>query len=93
MAKSFQVLTAHFEKLADFQMQTVKSYAELAMNQWKEVAAVRDIEGLQNLAVKNSELLKELSQKMSEDMSALASMGNELKGDLEAVYKDATDKE
>lgn len=91
MGKSYQALMTHFEKLADFQLQTVKSYAELAMNQWKDLASVRDLESLQALASKNTELFKEISQKMTEDMGALSEIGTELKDELEKIFKEAAE--
>lgn len=89
MGKINALMVSNIEKVAEFQLGAIKSYAELAMKQWKQVAEIRDIESLKDFGSNQSEVVSELSQKIVEDMKALGEMGMELKTQVEDIVAEA----
>ena len=89
MGKINALMVSNIEKVAEFQLGAVKSYAELAMKQWKQVAEIRDIESLKDFGASQSQVASELSQKIVEDMKALGEMGMEFKTQVEDIVAEA----
>ncbi len=89
MGKINALMIANMEKLAEFQLDAVKSYAELAMQQWKQVASVRDIESLKEFGASQSEMAGELGKKIVEDMKSLGELGMGFKSEVEDILSDA----
>ncbi|MFD2228683.1 phasin family protein [Alkalimarinus sediminis] len=89
MGKINALMVSNIEKVAEFQLGAVKSYAELAMKQWKQVAEIRDIDGLKDFGASQSDVASELSQKIVEDMKALGEMGMEFKSQVEEIVAEA----
>ncbi|UZE97846.1 phasin family protein [Alkalimarinus alittae] len=99
MGKINALMMSNIEKVAEFQLGAMKSYAELAMKQVKQVAEVRDLESLKTFGTSQSEVASEISKKIVEDMKALGEMGVEFKSQIEEIVseaknpaKDATEK-
>lgn len=89
MGKINALMVSNIEKVAEFQLGAVKSYAELAMKQWKQVTEIRDIESLKDFGSNQSEIASELSQKIVEDMKALGEMGMDFKAQVEEIVAEA----
>ncbi len=89
MGKINALMVSNIEKVAEFQLGAVKSYAELAMKQWKQVAGIRDIETFKDFGLSQSESASEMSQKIIADMMALGEMGMEFKTQVEEIIAEA----
>jgi len=93
MGKINALMIANVEKIAEFQLGAVKSYAELAMKQVKQVSEVRDIEGLKDFGTTQSEMASELGEKVMEDMKALGEIGMEFKAGVDEIITEARNPE
>jgi phasin family protein len=89
LAKINQLLIANLEKVAEFQMDAVKSYAELTMKQFKDLAEVRDIESLKSYGSAQAEVASTIGKKIMEDLKTLTEMGGEFKAEVEKVISAA----
>ncbi len=89
MGKINALMIANVEKIAEFQLGVVKSYAELAMKQVKQVSEVRDIEGLKEFGTTQSEMASEFGGKVMEDMKALGEIGMEFKTEVEEIFSES----
>ncbi len=91
MNKIGSLVQANFEKLAELQMQSFKTYSELATRQLKAMANVRDLDGLKALGTTQTEIAGEISQKIMADLKEIADMGMALKTEIESalINKDA----
>ena len=70
-----QQAIAAIEKLATHQINSLKTYTELGVSQLKAVAEVRDVEGLQNLVSKQTDVLREVGDRLMSDFKAISQMG------------------
>lgn len=70
-----QEAVATFEKLTARQIDCLKTCSDLGMSQLKVAAEVKDIEGLQHLLSKQTDVLRELGECFVSDFKALSEMG------------------
>ncbi|PID42362.1 MAG: phasin family protein [Gammaproteobacteria bacterium] len=91
MNKINQVIVANLQKVAEFQMNAVKSYAELTMNQVKTISDVRDVDSLKALGTGQAAFVNDLTQKIMDDFKALNGIGVEFKDEVEKVINEAKD--
>ncbi len=70
-----QQAIATIEKLAAHQIDSLKAYTELGVNQLKAAAEVRDVEGLQNLLSKQTDVLRKVGDRLMSDFKAISQMG------------------
>lgn len=69
-----QEAVATVEKLAAHQIDRLKTYSNLGVSQLKVAAEVRDIEGLQHLMSKQTEVLQKFGECLMSDFKALFEM-------------------
>lgn len=89
LVKANQLLFKKLEKVAEFQMEAFKSYADMTGSQFKEILEVRDLESLKNYTTHQTEMASNLARKVVEDMKTLSEMGMEFKGEMEQVLDEA----
>ncbi|MCP5209087.1 MAG: phasin family protein [Hahellaceae bacterium] len=89
LTKINQLLVANMQKVAEFQMDAMKSYAELTMKQFKELAEVRDLESLKNYGSGQTESASSIGKKIMEDLKTLGEMGSEFKNEVEKIINAA----
>ena len=70
-----QQAVAAVQKLAAHQLRSLKTYSELGVGQLKAAAEVRDVEGLQTLMSKQTDVVRELGERIWADTKELAQMG------------------
>ncbi|AZZ91707.1 phasin family protein [Hahella sp. KA22] len=85
VGKIGSLVVSNLERVAEFQMDAAKSYADLTMKQWKDIADIKDVESLKNFAAGQAELASEISKKWVEDMKVLGDMGIEFKDEVEKI--------
>jgi len=71
-----QTVTA-IEKLAAYQIDSLKTFSELGVSQLKAVVEVRDVEGFQNLVSKQTDVLREVGDRLMSDFKAIFKMGTD----------------
>ena len=75
----------YIEKLSQFQVNAVKSYTDLGMDQLKNAADIKDAESLQAFIQKQTEVATSVSKKIAEDAQTLAKMGEVFANDIQAL--------
>lgn len=65
------------EKLAAYQIDSLKTFSELGVSQLKAVAEVRDVKSLQNLLSKQTDVLREVGDRLMSDFKAIFKMGTD----------------
>ena len=87
-----QAVTA-LEKVTASQIDSLKTYSELGVGQLKAAAEVRNIEGLQNLLSKQSDVLKEVGSRLTSDVKAFFQIGADFVSQSSKIDAQATDAE
>jgi phasin family protein len=62
------------EKLATHQLESLKTYSDMGVNQLKAAAEVKDIDGLQNFMSKQTDVLRALGERMLSDITTIAQL-------------------
>jgi phasin family protein len=77
----------YIEKLSQFQVNAVKAYTDLGLDQLKNVAAVKDPETLQAYVSKQSEMAAQVGKKLADDAKTLAQLGEVFAEDIQNLAK------
>jgi len=85
------LMQGNMEKLADLQMQSFRTYSELATKQWKALANARDLEGLKAFGETQTEIATEIGKKVMADLKELSELGAQLKEEIEKVINKKDD--
>ncbi len=75
----------YIEKLSQFQVNAVKSYTDLGMDQLKNAAEIKDAESLQAFIQKQTDVASSVSKKIAEDAQTLAKMGEVFATDIQTL--------
>ncbi|TKD64449.1 phasin family protein [Cobetia marina] len=96
MRKLNSLVLDHMSKVAEFQMDAAKRYADTGFERARAATEVKSVEQLSEFGNRQLEVATELSQQMMDDSLKLAEMGNEMRSQMEQAYsdagKEATDK-
>lgn len=84
-----QLLTIRsLEKLTEYQLATVKNYAELGLKQMKANAEITESGSPADFGSRQSEWINSLSKQVLDDTKRLADISNEIKQDMEVLMQD-----
>jgi phasin family protein len=89
MRKLNALMVENMEKMADFQIEALKSYSKLGVNQLKNATEVKDAESVRDFSASQAELMSTLSKKVLEDAKSMADMSMEFKQEVEKIVEDA----
>lgn len=90
LTKLNSLMVDNMEKMTEFQLSTIKSYAELSIDQMKKAVEIKDAESLRNFSSAQAEVASTVNKKIMEDAKVLSDLANDFKGQVEAVWKEAT---
>lgn len=85
-----QAITA-IEKVAAYQVDSLTTYSRLGINQLKAAAEVRDVEGLKNLLSKQTDVLREVGDRLMSDFKACFQVGADFVSQSSKVDAEAAD--
>jgi phasin family protein len=85
MAKFNSLLVESMEKMTEFQLRSIKSYAEIGFGQMKQAANIQDAEGMRQFSVVQTEATSTLNKKILEDAKAMTDMAAEFRNKIEDV--------
>lgn len=84
-----QLLTIRsLEKLTEYQLATVRNYAELGLKQMKANAEMSETGSLSDFGKRQSEWVNSLSKQVLDDAKRLAEISNDINKDMEVLMKD-----
>lgn len=89
LAKFNTAVVANVEKLTEFQLNAIKSYAEIGLDQLKKATDVKDAETLRTFTAAQAETASALNKKIMDDAKALSDMAMEFKSQVESLIEDA----
>lgn len=89
MRKLNTLMVENMEKMTDFQIEAMKSYSKMGVNQLKNAAEVKDADSVRDFTAAQAELMSTLSKKVLEDAKSMADMTMEFKQEVEKIVEDA----
>ncbi len=89
MAKFNTLLVDNMEKMMDFQLNTIKSYASINIGQIKKAADVKDAESLRTFSSAQAEVAATVNKKIMEDAKSISDMANDFKAKVEGIWEEA----
>lgn len=75
------------EKVAQFQLDAVKSYTDLGLRQLREGLELRDVNDVQGFVSKQGERARELGEKVQSDVQTLAGIQQELGTEMQKLLQ------
>jgi phasin family protein len=89
MQKFSALCVGNMEKMTEFQLNAIKTYADAGIGQMKKAAEIKDADTLRTFSSSQAEATTELNKKIMEDAKALSEMATEFKGQVEAIMEEA----
>lgn len=84
-----QLMMSNVEKAADVQMQALRAYTDLALRQAKQLGDIRDVDGLKAFIDGQTDVVKEVSERMSENWQSMQDLAAHMREDFQALFADA----
>ena len=89
MQKFSALCVGNMEKMTEFQLNAIKSYADAGIGQLKKAAEIKDADTLRTFSSSQAEATTELNKKIMEDAKALSDIATEFKTQVEAIWEEA----
>lgn len=89
MQKFSALFVGNMEKMTEFQLNAIKSYADAGIDQMKKAAEIKDADSMRSFSSSQAEATTELNKKIMEDAKSLSEMAVEFKGQVEAIMEEA----
>ncbi|MBK1733742.1 hypothetical protein CKO15_00275 [Halorhodospira abdelmalekii] len=78
----------HWEKMAEYQIDMARRYADVAVGQLREAATLQTPEQVQSYMRNSSELLRETSDRLVKDARTLTEMGQAMNEEMQKAVRD-----
>ncbi len=88
MAKFNSLFVDNMEKLTEFQISAIKSYAEMGLSQLKSAAEIKDVDTMRSYTSAQAETATSLNKKIMEDAKAMSDMAMEFKTQIEGIMEE-----
>ncbi|MCC5812637.1 MAG: phasin family protein [Ectothiorhodospiraceae bacterium] len=82
----------HVAKVTDFQMEALKGYSELGLDDLRALQQVQDGNSLQAYVSRHAELMKTISEKMSGDMQTLMQLQRSFGEEVQKLTQEGVEK-
>lgn len=89
MTKFNSLFVENMEKMTDFQLNAIKSYAEMGLDQMKKASEIQDAEGMRTFTAAQAEATSALNKKIMEDAKTFSDMAMDFKTQVEAIMEEA----
>lgn len=83
------LMVENMEKMTEFQLDSIKSYADITMSQMKKAVDVKDAESLRSFSTSQTEAAATVNKKIMEDAKSLSDLANDFKSQVEAVWEES----
>jgi len=87
-----ELALANAERLVEMQVQSIRDYADVALDNWKAALAVKDIDGAQKYFAKQNEVAQEVAKKLASDAKVVVELGQEYMTEVQKVVTNNFDK-
>lgn len=89
LSKLNSLMVGNMEKMTEFQLNAIKSYADMTMSQMKKAVDVKDAESMREFSSAQAEVAGTVNKKIMEDAKALSDIATEFKTQVEAIWEEA----
>lgn len=83
------LMVGNMEKMTEFQLNAIKSYADITMSQMKKAVDVKDADSMREFSSAQAEVAGTVNKKIMEDAKALSDIATEFKTQVEAIWEEA----
>ncbi|SEI56306.1 phasin family protein [Allopseudospirillum japonicum] len=83
------LLLENMEKMTDFQLDALRSYSQMGVNQLKGASELKDAESMREYTSTQAEMMSTVSKKVLEDAKTMAEMAVEFKQEVEKIMEEA----
>lgn len=90
LTKLNSLMVENIEKMTEFQLNSIKSYADMSIDQMKKATEIKDADSLRTFSSAQTEVAATVNKKIMEDAKSLADIANEFKTQIEGVWKEST---
>ena len=87
--KLSSLMVGNMEKMTEFQINAIKSYADITMGQMKKAVDVKDAESMRDFSSSQAEAASTVNKKIMEDAKALSDIATEFKSQVEAIWEES----
>lgn len=87
VVKTNKLLVENLEKMMVFQMNALKSYLDIGLNQMRAAAEITDLQSLQDFCKRQAEIAQTVQQKLMNDAKAMSDMTNRFKAEMDGLAK------
>lgn len=87
LVRTNKLFAANLEKMVVFQMNALKSYLDIGLNQMKAAAEITDVQSLQDFYKRQSEIAQTVQQKLMNDARAMSDMAARFKVEMDNLAK------
>jgi phasin family protein len=87
VVKTNQLLVENMEKMMVFQMNALKSYLDIGLNQMRAAAEITDLQSLQDFGKRQAEIAKTVQHKLMSDTKAMSDMAARFKTEMDGLAK------
>lgn len=85
LVKANQLFAENLEKMLIFQMNALKSYLDIGLNQMRAAAEITDVQSFQDFCKRQAQIAQTVQYKMLNDMNALSDMNARFKVDMDTL--------
>ncbi|WP_420591323.1 phasin family protein [Bacterioplanoides sp.] len=89
MSKFNSLFVDNMEKMTEFQLNAIKSYADMGVEQMKQASEIKDAESMQAFTTAQAEAASSLNKKIMDDAKALSDMAMDFKAQVEGIMEEA----
>mgnify|MGYP001197275398 CR=1 FL=1 len=89
LSKFNSLFVENMEKMTEFQLNAIKTYAEMGLDQMKKATEIKDADSMRTFTATQAETASALNKKVMEDAKALSDMAMEFKTQVEAIMEEA----
>ncbi|WP_283786234.1 phasin family protein [Bermanella sp. WJH001] len=83
------LMVENMEKMTEFQLESIKSYADITMSQMKKAVDVKDADSLRSFSTSQTEAAATVNKKIMEDAKSLSDLANDFKSQVEAIWEES----
>ncbi len=89
LVKINKLMVENIEKMMVFQMNSVKAYMDIGINQMRAAAEINDVKSWQDFYKRQSEIAQTVQQKMMHDAKTMTDLATRFKTEMDGLTKTA----
>ncbi len=82
------LMVESLEKMAEFQINAIKAYTDIALGQMKKAAEIKDVDTLRTFSSSQAEAAGTINKKVIEDAKVLTEMATDFKEKVESIMEE-----